>query len=180
VYTLIRSCDRLYAGGEFTWISNAQTPRGRMAAIGLDGTPTAWNPSLNDYVQAIVRSDEQLIAGGTYTTAGSSNSSRPRLAAFDNIVESGCTTSTPELENSEAVNVYPNPSSGAFTLSTEGLMDRAEVMIFDAQGRQVAARFRLDGKDRHSIDLTDQANGLYVIRIMTQDRTIMEQVIVQR
>ncbi len=64
--------------------------------------------------------------------------------------------------------IFPNPTTGLLSLALEGLTGRAEAMVLDAQGRQVGATLRLDGSDRHAIDLSGHTNGLYMVRIITE------------
>lgn len=68
VKALAASADRVYLGGTVTAV-NGQT-RNRLAAVGLTGTLTAWQPSANSTVRAITLSPDGLsvYVGGDFGT----------------------------------------------------------------------------------------------------------------
>ncbi|MBE0637280.1 MAG: T9SS type A sorting domain-containing protein [Bacteroidales bacterium] len=68
--------------------------------------------------------------------------------------------------------IYPNPSTGIFNI--EGMDAKAKVSIFNAFGTEVSSQ-NLLLPDR--VDLTGQPNGVYLIKIQTNDKTWFEKVI---
>ena len=58
------------------------------------------------------------------------------------------------------VNVYPNPTTGRFTVNADGLL---EVTVFDYTGRLVATL-----SDTNRLDLTHLPTGNYLLRIRLQ------------
>jgi len=87
-------------------------------------------------------------------------------------------TSTEELNQSEEFIVFPNPSSGMFSIknSTEitGIMS-----IYNALGEKVESQIFVN--DSYAVDLSDKPNGIYLIKIETRSGKIKEsKVIVYR
>lgn len=62
-----------------------------------------------------------------------------------------------ENQNRLSLKVYPNPSSGLFTVEGVG-----EMSVFNSMGELVLQK---QVSDRTHIDLTEQAGGLYIIRL---------------
>ena len=89
VNTLALSGSTVYAGGEFTTVNQGGTPltRNYIAAFNdSDGTATAWDPDVEDYVHALALSGSTVYAGGEFTAVnqGSTPLARNRFAAFNN------------------------------------------------------------------------------------------------
>jgi len=74
-------------------------------------------------------------------------------------------TSVTDRNYSSAISIYPNPSSGNFTIET-GERGQSHYIIYDALYRSV-----LSGKssgDKITIDLSAQPNGQYFLLLNTQ------------
>ncbi|MCT4638240.1 MAG: clostripain-related cysteine peptidase [Bacteroidales bacterium] len=83
------------------------------------------------------------------------------------------TTSVNETENI-SVSVYPNPSSGVFTLITEGI-DKAKWYLTDVNG--VLIKSGVISEDRTAINVNNA--GVYVIRVISGNRTQNIKVVVK-
>lgn len=70
--------------------------------------------------------------------------------------------------------VYPNPNNGQFTLKVN---QTAKVEIISAVGHTVYSN-ELIGKE--TIDLVDQAEGVYFIKVETETNTVVEKIVVRR
>lgn len=65
----------------------------------------------------------------------------------------------------EKVNIYPNPSTGKFSvLSTKEIEG---IKIYDQHGKLI-----LSLKDQAQIDLSDKANGIYFVKIMVNGESV--------
>ncbi len=83
---------------------------------------------------------------------------------------SNCTTSTDEETNvEEDIRIYPNPTTGIFTMETER---SGTVRIFDALGRLVHTE---SFNGLKSMDVSNAANGLYLVSIRFTDGTLLTQ-----
>lgn len=88
--------------------------------------------------------------------------------------DSPCATGIEEYGLS--LDVYPNPSTGQFTLSYSLSNDsRLEVTVVDQMGRQVVEGVMLMGSTgRKIIDLSEQADGLYTLRLVLNQEKILQ------
>ncbi len=76
--------------------------------------------------------------------------------------------------------IYPNPTTGTFTLELEEYDQQMEVMvgIFSMMGEMVL-QIRMTGEDRHIYDLSGQADGMYLIKILYNDKMSITKIIKQ-
>jgi hypothetical protein len=70
VTTISATGAHIFVGGGFVSIEGVR--RKRLAAIGADGRPTAWNPGADRYVMRLVASPDgqRLYAAGDFTNIG--------------------------------------------------------------------------------------------------------------
>jgi hypothetical protein len=68
---------------------------------------------------------------------------------------------------SEAINlsVYPNPSNGVVNISAENLNEAAMYYVYNAMGQMVASGEI--SSETTSLDLSSQANGMYLIKVVS-------------
>jgi glutamine cyclotransferase len=76
------------------------------------------------------------------------------------------------------VNLYPNPNTGQFTLS--GLTQGMIVEVYDYTGRRITTINASDvtlsaGQAGMQVNISDQPNGIYLIRITDKDGTFLAQ-----
>jgi hypothetical protein len=77
-------------------------------------------------------------------------------------------------------NAYPSPGNGLYTIALNGMSGYATIVVSDASGRTVLQeRSELYGSDLMELDLRDQADGIYGIRVITEDHTASMRVIKQ-
>ncbi|TAL56739.1 MAG: T9SS type A sorting domain-containing protein [Bacteroidetes bacterium] len=80
-------------------------------------------------------------------------------------------------ENSEEIAVvYPNPTRGAFTITTKE--KGCSVVIFNLLGEQLYSSRINSGKSE--INLSNQPGGIYFITLKTEQRTINKKLIINR
>ena len=75
-----------------------------------------------------------------------------------------------------AMRIYPNPSTGVFTIDFGGLKGLTLSQVMDLNGRVVIAEsLELNGTETHILDLGGYANGIYSIRMINgQDVKIVK------
>jgi len=71
--------------------------------------------------------------------------------------------------------IYPNPSHGIFTIETTQAVD---VLIYSTSG-QLIIRHHFEENTTHSIDLSGQTKGIYVMTFLSQDQTTTQRIIIE-
>ncbi len=84
-------------------------------------------------------------------------------------------------EGSDAtLSVYPNPSTGMFTVGLSAIESGASITVTDVQGRTVASRFIAAGGGLStSFELNSIARGVYLISVKDGDRLYHAKLILQ-
>ncbi len=149
----------------------------------ISGDPQFVNLALGDL---------QLQAGSPCIDAGApaalsvdfDGNARPQGAGFDmGAYETAATRPQARQPQTTVVTapiatVYPNPTTGAFTLSFDREVT-GFVQVFDVQGRLVASK-QLNGTNQAPFDLGTMATGMYLLRIMDAETVITKQIVVAR
>jgi len=104
-----------------------------------------------------------------YMAPGAGGSSSLRL---DNIAIT-VVTGLNETHNDGGVNVYPNPSNGLLNLSVKKY-NNATLHLYNAVGKEVLNQ-KLNSLDS-KIDMTNFANGFYVLHVTSPDFTYSEKI----
>jgi len=69
--------------------------------------------------------------------------------------------SVPDVDISDAIQLYPNPTTGTFALSTAA----TRIELYDVTGRHI--KTFSDTKNNASLDISDLSNGIYFVKIET-------------
>ncbi len=77
------------------------------------------------------------------------------------------TTSTNQLTTLGQINIFPNPSTGQFTLSLSNVSEKCNVEVYNVLGKRVKSE-ELRAKSEE-IDLIGQPNGIYLYRVITEN-----------
>ncbi|MBL7922740.1 MAG: T9SS type A sorting domain-containing protein [Bacteroidia bacterium] len=99
------------------------------------------------------------------------NTGRSACVALDTCSTQGL----PDLFSANALDVYPNPSTGVFSLEFNATVpDDYQVLISNAIGEKVFAYTLQDfaGEHRRSIDLSHLSKGLYLIQVSNGEKSI--------
>ncbi len=68
--------------------------------------------------------------------------------------------------------LYPNPNNGQFTLT--GLTHDMTIEMYDYTGRKILSQLTIDNSQL-TINISDQPNGIYLIRILEKDGNLVSQ-----
>ena len=68
--------------------------------------------------------------------------------------------------------IYPNPSSGRFTIITNNGYENASVQIFDCTGKQIRS-YPMGALLQMEMDVSDAPSGIYFVRIILQNGNII-------
>jgi len=109
-----------------------------------------------------------FIGQGNVTIAFINYSDWGNNTYIDNINISGL-TGLDETKTQLDVKLLPNPSNGLVNLQVQGgLGTEAEVMVFDALGRLVFSQQVQAGVVMSSLDMSELANGIYMVSVKEQ------------
>ena len=89
---------------------------------------------------------------------------------FDDVMALPDTNASTSLEEgiTKVITVYPNPSSGLFSMDTKGIFPAGstyDLEVLDMQGRSVLRRQVIAQGQPVTFDLSDQPTGLYFLRL---------------
>jgi hypothetical protein len=74
-----------------------------------------------------------------------------------------------EVNESPALHIYPNPSSGIFNLELNGENSMNTITIYDQAGKLVHRVENINSTSRYELDLRDLEKGLYIIIVNESD-----------
>jgi len=85
-----------------------------------------------------------------------------------------------ESESTREINIYPNPSTGLISISSNvGFLD-SDIKVYDINGRMVYEN-KLNSKSLKSIiDLSNVRNGLYFIEFKNSQSIIVEKLVIKK
>ena len=125
-------------------------------------------PTNEDYLSDInLTSDGGFIASGfTYDNPENFWVVKTDSLGCDTI---GCNFTGIEQikENDIGVKVFPNPSTGQFTLSLSNVPEKCNVEVYNVLGERVESE-KVKGESEE-IDLSGQPNGIYLYRVITEN-----------
>jgi hypothetical protein len=75
------------------------------------------------------------------------------------------------IVNYGAINTYPNPNNGQFTLSLPTINKQAQVQIYNVIGEEIY-KATINSNDTE-INLAEQPIGIYLYRVLTEDGNIV-------
>ncbi|MFL5728252.1 MAG: polysaccharide deacetylase family protein [Cytophagaceae bacterium] len=75
------------------------------------------------------------------------------------------------------IRINPVPSSGLIYISTENLLKDAEIVLFDAMGKEVYSMPDYNGSKNFLVDLSTQTPGVYFLKIRQGNALIIKKII---
>lgn len=134
---------------------------GTISGSGLTGTVT-WNNAYLGMAEIRVKASSACGEG-----------------AWSLVKQTEVLNTTGIVEGSDKfnLNVYPNPSNGAFTLEPNWDADRLTLLILDASGRQITSR-QVDGRTASKIELNVYP-GVYLMILTDGIQTAKKKLFIQ-
>ncbi len=80
------------------------------------------------------------------------------------------------IQNGLEMSVYPNPSSGAFTLETKDAKGRYNMNVYDLMGRMIESR-QVDFAAEPSVKFEIKCKGLYIVTLTNGDNRLTKKVV---
>jgi len=139
------------------------TDNGDGSAV-LSGTPATENLGNNEVVLTLT---DGIIAS-------------PVEQSFIILVESG--TGTGNISAGSNIKLYPNPTKGAIYLVIENQeVENLTVKVLDVAGKVIYIKEfeHIKANSRNEIDLTNQPEGIYFIKVFSKDLVKFEKIIIQ-
>ncbi len=97
------------------------------------------------------------------------------LDEFCDTVSISSSLSYEEFENSFQLKIFPNPANNFIDVETD--FEKCYLSVFDITGKLIL-KHNID-QDKTRIDISDLANGLYYIRLLTEEKQISRKIIKQ-
>ncbi len=82
--------------------------------------------------------------------------------------------------NSQDITIYPNPTPGTATLNAGNLKGIATIRISNALGKTVYTAEQVPTSQPFRIDLSDKAEGIYFVTILTDGQQVVRKLMVKR
>ena len=95
--------------------------------------------------------------------------------------ELNCTVGLDDLASIEDFSVFPNPSSGLFTITMNtNTADNYNLTVRDIQGKEVYSEMiSVNGEFRRDFDFSSFAKGVYYLQIQNGESSKVEKLIIQ-
>jgi hypothetical protein len=91
-----------------------------------------------------------------------------------------CDVSVEEYDTSTFA-IYPNPNNGQFAIQSNNFEGKAILEVLDATGKLVESReLVLNSDQTHTMDMSNLANGMYVVRLRSTETVAVDQLIIRR
>lgn len=84
-----------------------------------------------------------------------------------NVTITECTAGIDELEDASAMLIYPVPNNGTFQITFNVLAEDAQIMIVDAQGKQIMEKTVSHGETTIAMNLMVEP-GIYFVRLVSE------------
>ncbi len=84
-----------------------------------------------------------------------------------------CATGIAETKNSHSITIYPNPNQGSFTIEMP-TSEVFEMEVSDLSGKVVARKQSVGS----ALQMDGLENGMYIVRLYSQQRTYIQKVVV--
>ena len=151
----------LYAGGLFT------TAGGNSATNVAKWNGSSWSVSgldVDDFVEKLFVFNNELYVGGAFLNAGG-NPAR-HVAKFS------VTTGILENTINNNINIYPNPTTGKFTIENKG-----DLTICNLLGKNILSQKLTSAKTE--IDLSNHPKGIYFAKIRDRGNNCTVKILIQ-
>ncbi|MBI4929135.1 MAG: T9SS type A sorting domain-containing protein [Bacteroidetes bacterium] len=86
-----------------------------------------------------------------------------------------------EISLNDYISIYPNPSTGEFSITTLSNINSMDVKVYNAIGEAVVAKkLNVPASGEAKINLSSNPDGIYLFQIKTSEGTITKKVVINR
>ena len=148
-------------------------------ALGSGSETSDFIPSSsNDWRRQFVNLGSALVENDSnFRLRFEVTSDRGNSVYIDNINLSQFISSNPTVDNLDEIKMFPNPTSGILNVQTKTAIN--QVLVLNSLGK-VVYRESLTGALNHQIDLENLANGVYMVRFVSDNNTFAQKLILNR
>ncbi len=135
---------------------------------------TGTNTTFNTYSYGLtaLNAETNIIFRIVFISDGSVNQLGAKV---DDFVINGVLSS--ESFEANQIAVFPNPSNGIFNIAF-GNLDPNKIEVYDISGKLILQKNKLQVSDNQAnIDLSNASNGVYFVKISTENNTITKRII---
>ena len=146
---------------KLTWKDNSSDELGFIIARSLDGISFSLidtvSPNITTYTDTgLIASTMYYYQVAAYNTTGNS--------AYTATISSTTLAKVNEIINTGGLRVYPNPSSGLFTITfNPSFSQPRHLKVTDMIGNEVYSEILAKGVNSYSLNLVDLPNGVYFL-----------------
>ncbi|NNC84096.1 MAG: HYR domain-containing protein, partial [Flavobacteriales bacterium] len=168
---------REQGGTEFLWVERNYNSNIHVAYLPMDTLPPGnyqWR-----VVSLCKLDDSPNLPGWTEYTKRYTSWRNISMPCGTAIVEGGEDAAANKLLSEEiySVDIFPNPNTGEFSIRTDMEIFNLEVM--DAEGKLVHRQDRVTDQFM-TLDLEELNNGIYLVRLISDDAVVTKRVTIQR
>ncbi|MBX2904911.1 MAG: Ig-like domain-containing protein [Taibaiella sp.] len=104
-----------------------------------------------------------------------------KLIVVDCSSFTGRETGVESITAAASFSVFPNPASGYLNISWDAEIGKADIILTDAVGHEVA-RYQVDGKanGKQQIDLANLADGMYMVSVRSETAQFTSRIVIRR
>jgi hypothetical protein len=116
----------------------------------------------------------------TSLTGGIVYTLHPSVTSLALITDSGCVSFTGGVHeiNNNGLSVYPNPSTGSFTLTSVNTIVRGTVEIYNMVGERIFEE-NIFNTSKEEINLYNVAPGIYIVKVTDGNKEGIQKLIIQ-
>lgn len=129
-----------------------------------------WNGVNNNFNSYAVQTSEEVVLS-VVDAANCTLTDSVLVTVID------CTAGVSEFDKS-SLEIYPVPNNGAFQVAFEALTEETQLVIIDAQGKQIAAKTVAKGETTVGMDIQVQP-GIYFVRLVSETATLQRAISIQ-
>ena len=146
------------------------------------GGNTIWTKcyggSNDDYATSIQQTTDggYIVVGGLYSTDGDISDNHGHMDYWIVKLNPDTVTGITPVITGNDCRIFPNPSTGSFTVTGK---DIQSIRMTDTNGKTVRLLGRNEIKTVNRISLGDKAKGIYFMKVITGNRTVVQKVVVE-